>query len=180
MRKYLKFTVTGVLLVVIALSAAYVLLNQPTANSQDERSLSLGDNSIITGPAGVPMANAPDAIYPHQYYVLFNVDSYMLLYNNSTSQYVADLELISGTLSNATAVALVRFSRDTNLPQDTYGMVNGVLTFTTYRQFDDLNSILSSLQNKGCTVSFGMPTAGGATGYGPVGFSILIRPTAHV
>jgi hypothetical protein len=92
----------------IALSTTYVLLNQPVANTVDERSVSLGDNSIITGPAGVPMATPPAAIYPHQYFVLFNVDSYMLMYNNSTSQYVADLELISGTLSNATAVALVR------------------------------------------------------------------------
>jgi hypothetical protein len=162
----------------IALSTTYVLLNQPVANTVDERSVSLGDNSIIIGPAGVPMATPPAAIYPHQYFVLFNVDSYMLMYNNSTSQYVADLELISGTLSNATAVALVRFSRDTNLPQDTYDMVNGVFTFTAYRQFDDLETILSSLQNKDCTVAFGRPTAGGATEYGQVGFSIMIKSTS--
>ena len=176
MRTHLKMTFTVVLVVVIALSTAYVFLNQPAANSLDERSLSLGDNSIITGPAGVPMATPPAAIYPHQYFVLFNVDSYMLMYNNSTSPYVADLELISGTLSNATAVALVRFSRDTNLPQDTYDMVNGVFTFTAYRQFDDLESILSSLQDKGCIVSFGRPSAGVTTGQ--VGFSIMLKSTS--
>jgi hypothetical protein len=175
MRNHLKITVTAVLVAVIALSAAYVFLNQPTVNTVDERSVSLGDNSIITGPAGVPMATPPAPLYPHQYVLWFKVDSYMLMYNNSTSPYVADLELISGTLYNATAVALVRFSRDTNLPQDSYGAANGVLTFTAYRQFNDLESILSSLRDKGCTVSFSMPS-GGVT-MGQVGFSILVKST---
>jgi hypothetical protein len=173
MRTHLKITFTAILVAVIALSAAYVFLNQPTANTVDERSLSLGDNSIITGPAGVPMATPPAALYPHQYFALFNVDSYLLMYNNSTSEYVADLELISGTLSNATAVALVRFSRDTNLPEDTFDVANGVFTFTAYRQFDDLESILSSLQDKDCIVSFGRPSAGVTTGQ--IGFSIMVK-----